>query len=252
MARQDGIIKLKGRIGDMSFIKTEDGYLARKAGGIDGKRIQSDPQFARTRENGAEFGRAGSASKLLRTALRALIMNASDSKLTSRLTKEMVAVIKADQKSERGLRNVLDGELELLKGFEFNINGTLSQTFFVPYTATIDRAAGSLTVDIPAFAPAISIAAPAGATHCKLHASGVEIDFEASVYAVSASESGEIDLKTQNQAAIKLENPLPANSTHPLFLAFGIEFYQMVNNVKYVLKNGSFNALALVAVNGGA
>ena len=37
MARQKGIIKLKGKIGDLSFYKTKDGYLAREKGGIDKK-----------------------------------------------------------------------------------------------------------------------------------------------------------------------------------------------------------------------
>jgi hypothetical protein len=70
MARQKGIIKLKGTIGDITFYKTQDGHLAREKGGIDASRIASDPAFQRTRENGSEFGRAGKAGKILRTALR--------------------------------------------------------------------------------------------------------------------------------------------------------------------------------------
>ena len=61
MARQKGIIKLKGTIGDITFYKTQDGHLAREKGGIDASRIASDPAFQRTRENGSEFGRAGKA-----------------------------------------------------------------------------------------------------------------------------------------------------------------------------------------------
>ncbi len=71
MARQKGVIKLTGQTGGVSFYKTsEDGYLARQKGGVDGERIKNDPEFERTRENGAEFGRAGVASKLLRTSIR--------------------------------------------------------------------------------------------------------------------------------------------------------------------------------------
>ena len=55
MARQKGIIKLKGTIGDITFYKTQDGHLAREKGGIDASRIASDPAFQRTRENGSEF-----------------------------------------------------------------------------------------------------------------------------------------------------------------------------------------------------
>ena len=113
MARQKGIIKLKGTIGDITFYKTQDGHLAREKGGIDASRIASDPAFQRTRENGAEFGRAGKAGKILRTSLRALLLNSADGRMVSRLTQRMVKVIQADLVSERGLRNVIDGEAEL-------------------------------------------------------------------------------------------------------------------------------------------
>ena len=90
MARQDGVIKLTGQMGGISFYKTQDGHLVRLKGGIDGDRIKNDPAFARTRENGEEFGRAGASGKLLRTALRTLIMNVSDSRMASRLTQQLV------------------------------------------------------------------------------------------------------------------------------------------------------------------
>ncbi|HEY0092582.1 MAG TPA: hypothetical protein VGB43_08860, partial [Flavobacterium sp.] len=62
MARQKGIIKLKGTMGGITFYKTSlDGHLAREKGGIEASRIASDPAFQRTRENGSEFGRAGRA-----------------------------------------------------------------------------------------------------------------------------------------------------------------------------------------------
>lgn len=86
MARQKGIIKLKGTIGDITFYKTQDGHLAREKCGIDASRIASDPAFQRTRENGSEFGRAGKAGKVLRTSLRGLLLNSADGRMVSRLT----------------------------------------------------------------------------------------------------------------------------------------------------------------------
>jgi hypothetical protein len=41
MAKQTGIIKLKGTIGGISFYKTSDGHLAREKGSVDKKRIQN-------------------------------------------------------------------------------------------------------------------------------------------------------------------------------------------------------------------
>ena len=160
MARQKGIIKLKGTIGDITFYKTQDGHLAREKGGIEASRIASDPAFQRTRENGSEFGRAGKAGKLLRTALRPLLLNSADGRMVSRLTQQMVKVIQMDAVSDRGLRNVIDGEIELVLGFEFNIRGKLGTSLFAPFTPVIDRVAGTLDVSIPPFVPANMIAAP--------------------------------------------------------------------------------------------
>ena len=162
MARQKGIIKLKGTIGDITFYKTQDGHLAREKGGIHASRIKSDPAFQRTRENGSEFGRAGKAGKILRTALRALLLNSADGRMVSRLTQKMVKVIQADTISVRGLRNVIDGEAELLAGFEFNIRGQLGTSLFAPFVGAIDRVTGEITTDLDPFVPANMIAAPSG------------------------------------------------------------------------------------------
>ena len=251
MARQKGIIKLKGTIGDITFYKTQDGHLAREKGGIDANRIATDPAFQRTRENGSEFGRAGKAGKVLRTALRVLLLNSADSRMVSRLTQSMVKVIQADSTNERGLRNVIDGEAELLAGFEFNIRGKLGTSLFAPYTGTIDRDTGAITVDIPSFIPSNMIAAPGGTTHFKIISAGLEIDFENETFVEQHAESAIIAWDATATAVINQVNAVTANSTKPLFLALGLEFYQEVNGSMYSLKNGAYNPLALIQVDGG-
>ncbi|WP_339887728.1 hypothetical protein [uncultured Flavobacterium sp.] len=251
MARQKGIIKLKGTIGDITFYKTRDGHLAREKGGIDASRIASDPAFQRTRENGAEFGRAGKAGKLLRTAFRPLLLNSTDNRMVSRLTQRMVKVIQADLVSERGLRNVIDGEAELLFGFEFNIRGKLGTSLFAPFVADIDRVAGEIKVDFVSFVPANMIAAPSGTTHFKIISGGAEVDFEAETFVVATSETAILPWDSTPTAVISHTNAVTANSTKPLFLSLGIEFYQEINGQMYPLKNGSFNPLSLAKVDGG-
>lgn len=251
MARQTGIIKLKGTIGGMTFYKTSaDGHLVREKGGIEKSRIESDPAFQRTRENGAEFGRAGKAGKMLRTALRALLINSADSRMVSRLTQQMVKVIQADLVNERGLRNVIDGEAELLLGFEFNLRGKLGTTLYAPFVGAIDRVSGEITVDIAPFIPANMIVAPSGTTHYKIISGGAEIDFENEVFTVATSETAILPWDTTLTVAVAQTNQVTAASTKPLFLALGIEFYQEVNGSMYPLKNGAFNPLALVKVSG--
>lgn len=250
MAKQSGIIKLEGTIGDIAFYKSQDGHLARAKGGVSADRLKNDPAFQRTRENGEEFGRAGAAGKLLRMAFRTYLQNASDNRMVSRLTKEMIAVVQADATNTRGQRNVLDGELEILEGFEFNIDGKISTTIYTSFTATIDRVTGALQVSIPSFSPANAIAAPEGATHLKLISAGASIDFEGGTIESVTSESAEIAIAPVAAPAVDLLNQLTANSTHPLFLVLGIEFYQKVNGISYPLKNGRFNGLSIVRVSG--
>ncbi len=250
MARQKGIIKLKGTIGDITFYKTQDGHLAREKGGIDASRIKSDPAFQRTRENGSEFGRAGTAGKILRTALRALLLNSADGRMVSRLTQQMVKVIQADVTSDRGLRNVIDGEAELLAGFEFNIRGKLGTSLFAPFVASIDRVTGQIEVTLPSFIPVNMIAAPSGTTHFKIISAGAEIDFEEETFVVENSETAILPWDSAPSTVITQTNMVTAASTKPLFLALGVEFYQNVNGQMYPLKNGAYNPLALVQVSG--
>lgn len=248
MARQSGIIKLKGTMGDVSFYRTKDGYLARERGGVEKSRIENDPAFQRTRENGAEFGRAGASGRILRMAFKPLLQRTSDGRRISRLTQEMMKVIQADTVNLRGERNVTDGNLALLTGFEFNISATLGSMLSVSYTASVDRESGEARVVVPAIVPQESIVAPQGATHCKFVSAAAEIDFAKGTFNMVGSSSPEVLLGVQEQAELSLTNALPAASVLPLFLVFGIEFYQEVNGVFYPLKNGTHNALTLVSI----
>ena len=250
MAQQKGIIPLKGTLGNITFYKSKEGYLAREKGGVSAERIASDPAFQRTRENGAEFGRAGIAGKILRTSLRALLQNASDSKMVSRLTREMIKVIQADAVNPRGMRNVIDGEAELLEGFDFNIDGKIGTTLYAPFTPSVNRVTGELVITLPAFVPVNMIKAPAGTTHFRINSAGVEIDFEQKQYTVEINSTVQLPWNNVATAVITLTNSVTANSTHPLFLALGIEFFQLVNGTMYPLKNGAFNPLALAKVSG--
>ncbi|MCZ2084658.1 MAG: hypothetical protein LC112_10345 [Flavobacteriales bacterium] len=250
MARQKGLIKLKGTMGDITFYRTKDGYMAREKGGITAERMQNDPRFQRTRENMAEFGRAGKAGKVLRASIQSLLRTSADRRMVSRLTKEMIKVIQMDAVNPRGQRNVIDGEAELLLGFEFNIHGKLEHSISAPFTATLDRVTGDAVVEIEPFIPTESLGAPAGSTHYKLAAAAMDINFETGTFASEKNATPVLPIDTVLTTAVQLNNNLPENSVNPLFLVFGINFYQEVNGTFYELKNGVYNALQIVNVSG--
>lgn len=250
MAKQLGIFKVKGTLDEVTFFKGKEGHLLKLKGGIDAHRIKNDPAFARTRENGAEFGRAGKAGKVLRTAIRPILQSARDARGVSRLTKQFIKVLQADLVSARGQRNVIDGDLRLLEGFEFNIHGKLSATLYAPYTASINRAQGELTIDLPPFVPAHMIALPDGATHYKIVTSGSAIDFTNGSYEVQHKETAPLPVDNNPTALMNIVHTVTPGTADPMVLLLGIQFFQEVNGSMYPLKNGAFNALAVVKVEG--
>jgi hypothetical protein len=249
MAKQDGIIPLKGTIDNITFSKTKDGYQARKKIDVVKGRMAGEG-YDRVRETMALFTSAANAAKLIRVPLRPIAKNASDGRVTSRLSKRMQAVIKADVTNPRGKKNVLDGETELLTGFDFNLKGKLSSTFFPTYEATIDRLTGTVMVKLPAFVPKTMIASPAEATHYQLNIAGLEVDFEQGTNIVQFKSSEQLPMAEKEQAAFELSVTLTPNSTHPLFLVLGINFFIEDVDGNKALKNKAFNALAIVKVSG--
>lgn len=249
MTKQAGIIPLRGTIENIIFYYSKTGgYIARKKGNVDAQRIASDPAFARTRENSTEFGRASRAGRLVRMSFRSLMQNASDSIVAGRLVQAFSKVIRADVINERGQRNVTDGEVELLTGFEFNAHSILRRMLSAPYSTDIDRATGIMTLHILSFIPKEMIAVPAGATHFVISCGGAEVDFEAGNYVNGFAQSNELPIDNEATAALHLTVSVTAGSTKPLFLVMGIRFIQQVNGSSYSLQNGVFNALAIVAV----
>lgn len=247
MAKQEGILPIKGTIDNITFYKSKDGFLVRKKGGLTGERIATDPAFQRTRENNAEFGRAGAASRLFPNAFRAVIALAADSRMVSRLSTLFIKVVKSDTGSIRGERNVSSGDMVPLKGFEFNQTGKFNTTFYAPFVPTVDRVSGGLSVAIAPFVPQNMIAAPGGTTHFKLVVSGASVNFETEAYVADYTENAILPMDNTLTAPITLAVQVDPASMNPLFLLLGIQFFQEINGEKYQLKNGSYNALQVVA-----
>jgi len=248
MARQKGIIKLTGKIGDLSFYKSKDGYLAREKGGVEAERIKNDPAFERTRENGAEFGSSASSGKLLRDTIRTMMQNASDSRVTSRLTKVMTQIKNLDATSARGQRNVGVGiatpsAQALLKGFNFNDKAILGSILFNPYD--VDLGTGVITLD--GLVPINEVNAPSGATHIALRGAWAKVDFATGEATMEETNTVNLPIDATSTNVVLTPVATPTGAGTDLYLLM-IEFFQEVNGNQYTLKNGAYNALSVVDV----
>lgn len=248
MAILKGILPLEGTIGNITFARTRDGNIVREKGGISAQRIASDPAFRRTRENNQEFGRAGRAARLLNNALRNTEGARADSRATSRLIKTLMAVLKGDTNHTRGARTVAAGNHGRLLGFEFNGDGPLHATLLAPYSATILRSTGRLTLELPAFRPASALRAPEGTTHYRMAATLVEADFDAGTSVIGTESSPTLPWDDTLGAQLTLEPAVTAATDQPLFAILSVFFSQDVGGTYYPLHDGTRNPSAIVAV----
>jgi hypothetical protein len=247
MGKNSGLIQLEGSVGNVTFFKTKYGPVAKIKAGPSKKKIETDEAFRKTRENNSEFGRAGNATRLFRKAFRTQLKRNADRDFGNRLHELMVRVIQADLVNPRGQRNVVDGEATMLQGFEFNNVNKLDAVFAAPYASSIDRVTGEMKISIAPFIPNNMISAPTGTTHFQLMVAGASIDFEKNEFVLDSKSSGDLLWNGVATQAIDLVTTVTPNSTHPLFLLLGIEFYEVVNGFKSPSNRGS---LAVVMVNG--
>ncbi|KAH0536070.1 hypothetical protein FGG08_007019 [Glutinoglossum americanum] len=246
MARQSNIFTSEGKVGQASFYKSrKKGYLVRQKGGVSAARMASDPAFANTRRNAAEFGRAGNANKLLRTAFGPLLTNNRSGGAVQRLSRHFMEIVQADTTSNFGDRTVLHPNVAVLEGFEFNADALLSTIMTAPFTSIIDRVTGHLTVTMASYLPQLTIRAPQSATHYKIVIGAAEIDFVNGVTVKTDQQySAVLPVDTNPTAALNLQATVTPASTLPLFFVLGIQFFIMVNNHLNPVQNS--NALQLV------
>jgi hypothetical protein len=248
MAQQTGILGLQGTVGGLVFRK--DGSVAQKPAS-NKAAFTSSASLARTRENASEFGTAASAAKLLRDSLRVAIQAASDSKMVSRLTKAMRAILALDTTNDRGQRQVLKANLASLLGFNFNLGAGIGQNLFFQYTIT--GSGSDVTLTIPHLDPNTDISAPVGATHYELVLGASSVDFLGKTYK-QAAIAQPLGIRPLSAAALTnttVVATLPvAPATDDLVVAvLGVNYYQQLNGKYYPLNNNASNPLAVEYAN---
>jgi hypothetical protein len=239
MAQQiSPIVKLKGKIDDLSFYKSQDGFMARTKGGVSAERLRTDPKFDQTRRAQSEFAAGGKAGKLFRQGWNNELAKASDNRVASRVTRTMVSVLKTDTVSDFGFRRVEGGNLKLLEGFEFNNKVPFSATVKVPFASTITRATGAVSIDLVSHIPKRDIAAPENATHYVFFAAAAVVNFVTGEMTVVRQVATPIlwDTTASDPDAIALS--LPAASTLPIFVLLGVEFVSLINGKQYPVSKG--------------
>jgi hypothetical protein len=249
MAKQLGIVPLSGTIANITFTHGQDGLLAKLKSSLDRERIMTDDRFERTRENSKEFSRAGKGAKKLTDIFTVGIDNCYDNRLRGRLIGRLMKVIQSDTVSIRGSRNLVDGDDTLLNHFPWNRHTALKAVMKAPFTVTVDRAAGTSTVDIPAFRPDRLLKGNPDATHFEIIMSAAEVDWNAENQLANVAFTAMLAWDQTTTSPISQVLTVTAGSTLPIITTIAIRWYELVSGNYYLLKNAGYDTAGIVDVN---
>ncbi len=265
MARQKGLIKYVGTIGDVRHfkIKGEKGYFAGMVGGPTAEQVLTGDEFKRTRENMSEFGGCAKVGKAIRTAFSPL-KHMFNRRLTGTLTAIVKRINLEDGSEARGQRAILITQMpQHLQGLDFDPNLSLTSVLRSPFD--IEELAGrkGSTLMVPIFNPQNFLKVPSGASHFRLvNAVAAVSDFvfspetngyepkEADQNGVTGTAYTDYLDVTKETPETKLEakflNDMEPKADVAVLNAVGVEFFQKVGDNFYLFASG--NAMQLVDV----
>lgn len=257
MSKQTGLLRMKGKIGGVSFYKSGGVDLARVANGPSKERIAKDPNFVRTRENNSEFGGCATVVKAIRNAIGGAKISKADAGRSIQRLMPLFKRINLAGTGGRGQRSIdLASNGVLLENFDFNEHSSFASIFNAPFTISTLPARNDATITVPSFLPASFVNAPAGATHFELFAmictlsnyiydptTGHYAATDPAIDMLNGEDTSPItDLSTTTPVTFTLNPQLPGpptmTTTVAAVLLMGVEFYQRIGSVDYLLSQG--------------
>jgi hypothetical protein len=246
VAKQKGLIKIRGTIGDLSFYTTQYGDIVRRKWGPDKDTRKNNPAFDKAEKNSTEFGGCSASGKIFRRAVAEILDGITDSELNIRVNSLMFAVKNLDVKSVHGKRNVGTGLLNpkaiaLFKDFNFNKDALLGSILRAP--CVIDKDTGRITIKGVSEKGAIKF--PKGATHACLRAGWARIDFneKKSEFKITKVKLLARDSKQKN--LVLKPSTVPKIKGRNFFI-LRISFHQDQYGKQYAIESKKCNAAAVI------
>jgi hypothetical protein len=242
-----GHIQFEGSVDNLTYFKSANGHIVRAKGGIDGKRIATDPNFERTRENNEEFKMAANAAKLFRMGLVDLMLRAKDSNTQQRVTKLMHQLKKYDVTSDRGKRQISIGlqnpdSKRFFVGFNFNEQAPMNTV--LKRTIAVDPPTGVITIS--EFNPSNHLTYQNGVTHVNMQGAMVSFNFAdgTSDVRLSASQNIPVDDTVADVVLTPAQVPVAGDVT---LVLLRLEYFQFFNGKFYPFKSEIGNPLVILS-----
>ncbi|MFY0483905.1 hypothetical protein ACI6PS_15005 [Flavobacterium sp. PLA-1-15] len=245
MAKNIGLIKFTGKLGNLSGRETEYGNIISTPGGFKGERIKTEERYAVTRQLGSEFGRCAKISSQLYNALHFYLQTIPFPHLYGSVQAQITNIKNCDAISPKGERSFKAGletvqGMKMLQGFSFNPKRNLRSGMMQHYA--VDLPKGQMT--LPNF-DASRVYFPKGAEKLGLQLVLLRLDTE---LPLCTMETSPLTLVGRNDASntITLEAVVPEGEGILIALLY-FSFCTVTDGEVYFLKD-AYNVLEVVEV----
>ncbi|GAA3787253.1 hypothetical protein GCM10022271_19740 [Corallibacter vietnamensis] len=247
MARQKGLFKITGTLGDVNFYVIRGiGYACKAGGGFNGKAIRTQSNMQRVRENASEFGQCSQVKKHFRLALMPFLEGFKTPKLHARMMSLFMSIKRLDNISDRGKRRVSAG-LKTAKGRHL-----LTHFAFTPQHPMLDAIKMHSAFEwdtqrllINGIKPK-DFKAPKAATHVGITLGVMDFDFDSLKHVLMVSPIRFLEVNTDTTSFELFPEHVMAPE-HTGIAVLGVRFYEVIENEVYGLD--TMVGLSLLDVN---
>jgi hypothetical protein len=250
MAKMTGPFPLAGSLGNISFyINREGKCIARRKGGPRPNMFHTHPHFERNRENSAEFGGASTTAGKIRSMFSGYGKYCSEGSHFNRLMGLIHTVARFDPQSIRGQRNVFNGNIYLLEGFEFSKKLSLAEAVNTEFSHFIEPETGRVEIHLSSFVPVAAVKAPPGAKYFQIIAKAGTVYEEADNPGLAMMKATPLMLlhgKETGSITLELDAGLRKIGGEAMILTgAGVIFYEEEMGVPIPMRSGAFALLGV-------
>lgn len=184
MPKQKGIVPMSGSTSGLTYYRHKYfGDLVRTTGRTSRHELKTGENYAITRLNNEEFGRASTHGKTIRRAFIGLIDHCRDGRMNTNLVRLLKEILVKDIVSAFGKRDLDKDSLCALQHFELDQDCLASKIFDLP----VETKTGANEMDI--FSGITISRKPAGAVAWKLVSVAACIDFTDKSFSIDKKDS---------------------------------------------------------------
>ena len=247
MAKVKAPFKISGTLGDITFVDTTEGNIAKEKREkfMTSEEFMANPIYDPIREHGKEMGYCAKKSRLFRLLAVNFYKKSKDVSFAGRANQILFEILEEDTINPKGQRSLSEGMKspfldEIILGFEGNKQKPLKKVLKTKYTHSPEER----SVKITDFIAMEHLDWPEEATHVHLAMAKANWDFTNDTFDTCYGEEVICNKESEKQT-LKLTTENPKGNNYQLTYLF-IGFAKQVRR-KYTLLHRRNNTVSIIA-----